>query len=41
MPEVFRVTYENGVRCYVNYGEEAARVDGVVVPGLEYVLEGV
>lgn len=41
MPEVFRVTYENGVRCYVNYGEEAARVDGVVVPGLDYVLEGV
>lgn len=41
MPEVFRVTYENGVRCYVNYGEEAARVDGVAVPGLDYVLEGV
>lgn len=35
------VTYDNGVKIYVNYAETDATVDGVAVPALSYVIGGV
>jgi hypothetical protein len=32
------VTYDNGVKIYVNYSENAATVDGVTVDGLSYAI---
>ena len=35
------VTYDNGVKIYVNYTETDATVDGVAVPALSYAIGGV
>lgn len=35
---VWRMTYSNGARVYVNYGEEPRVVDGVKVPGRDWLL---
>lgn len=35
------VTYDNGVKIYVNYAEADATVDGVAVPALSYAIGGV
>lgn len=32
------VTYEDGTRVYVNYGEEAAPADGITVPARDYMV---
>ncbi len=34
-----RVTYDNGVKIYVNYNSYDSTVDGVTVPGLNFVVE--
>lgn len=36
---VVRVTYDNGVSIYVNYNSFDSTVDGVTVPGLNFVAE--
>ena len=41
MDDVRKVTYDNGVIIYINYGEEAAQVDGMEVPALSYRMEGI
>lgn len=38
--EVRRITYDNGVVIYVNYGSKDATVDGVQIPALGYRMEG-
>ena len=35
---LYRVTYENGCRVYVNYTETAAGADGLTVPAEEYLV---
>lgn len=35
------VTYDNGVRLYINYSETEAAADGITVPALSYVAGGV
>lgn len=37
---VARVTYDGGVRIYVNYNDEDIAVDGLTVPARDYVVEG-
>ena len=37
--EVRVTTYEDGTRIYVNYGHEAAEVDGREVPARDYLIE--
>lgn len=37
---VWRTTYANGDRIYVNYADAPAAVDGVLVPAKEWVLHG-
>lgn len=37
-PELVKVTYENGVRIYVNYGQEDQNADGTTVPAMDFVL---
>lgn len=37
---VVRVSYDNGVRIYVNYGGEPATVDGQTVPAQDYLTVG-
>ena len=39
--DVRKVTYDNGVVIYINYGDEAKSVDGLEVPALSYRLEGI
>ena len=34
--DVVEVTYDNGVKVYVNYTEEAVTVDGVTIDGMSY-----
>lgn len=36
---VVRVRYDNGISIYVNYNSYDATVDGITVPGLNFVLE--
>ncbi|MBQ7636245.1 MAG: hypothetical protein IJS80_02940 [Lachnospiraceae bacterium] len=36
-----KITYDNGVSIYVNYGKNAADMDGITVNGLSYRVEGV
>lgn len=36
---VYRTTYSNGVSTYVNYGKNAATVDGVTVPALDWIVK--
>ncbi len=38
-PGIVRVTYDNGVKIYVNYNSDASTVDGVNVPGLDFAVE--
>ena len=38
-PGVVRVAYDNGVRIYVNYNAEGSSIEGVQVPGLDFVVE--
>lgn len=35
---VVRVTYDNGVKIYVNYNSDNREVDGVTVPGLDFTV---
>jgi len=35
---VFRVTYSNGAKMYVNYNDAPTIVDGVSIPGMDYAL---
>ena len=35
---LFRVTYSNGARMYVNYNHDPAEVDGVAVPAMDYLI---
>lgn len=37
---LFRVTYSNGAKLYVNYGSKAQTADGVSVPAMDYVVTG-
>ena len=39
--DVRKVTYDNGVTIYVNYGSKAVQVDGAEVPALSYRMEGI
>ncbi|MBQ7955204.1 MAG: hypothetical protein IJ282_05590 [Lachnospiraceae bacterium] len=39
--DVRKVTYDNGVIIYVNYGDEAQKADGETVPAGSYRLEGI
>lgn len=36
-----KITYSNGVKIYINYGNEVVTVDGVQVPACSYRMEGV
>ncbi len=36
---VYRTSYSNGAKVYVNYGEKPAQVDGVTVPALDWILK--
>ncbi len=36
---VVRVTYDNGAKIYVNYNSFDSTVDGITVPGLDFVVE--
>lgn len=38
--DVFVTTYENGARVYVNYGKEAATVDGITIPARGFFRQG-
>ena len=38
--DVVRVTYENGVRVYVNYRRADYTADGLTIPALGYLVEG-
>ena len=38
-PGVFRTTYSNGAKVYVNYNGHASSVDGVTVPALDWILK--
>ncbi len=38
--QVYATTYEDGTEIYVNYGEEAADVDGVTVPAMGFARKG-
>ena len=33
-----RVTYDNGVSVYVNYGAQEAEADGVTIPARDFVI---
>jgi hypothetical protein len=35
---VFRVTYSNGAKMYVNYNASPTIADGISIPGMDYVL---
>jgi len=35
-----KVTYDNGVIIYVNYGDEARTADGMEIPAMSYRMEG-
>ena len=35
---VYRTSYSNGAKVYVNYNEKPATVDGVTIPALDWVL---
>ena len=35
---LFRITYSNGARMYVNYAASVQTADGVTVPSMDYVL---
>ena len=37
--DAVRVTYSNGVKIYVNYGESSANVDGLTLPAMTYLLD--
>ncbi len=39
--DVRKVTYDNGVTIYINYGKEAVKADGVDIPALSYRMEGI
>ncbi len=39
--DVRKVSYDNGVVIYINYGDEAVQVDGLEVPALSYRMEGI
>jgi len=39
--DVRKVTYDNGVTIYINYGSKAVQVDGAEVPALSYRMEGI
>ena len=34
------VNYDNGVTIYINYGDEDAVTDGIVIPAKDYRTEG-
>ena len=38
--DVRRVTYSNGVSIYINYGDEAATINGKQIPAMSYEMEG-
>ena len=38
---VRKVTYDNGVVIYINYGEETQKADGLEIPAMSYRLEGI
>lgn len=35
---VFRITYENGTRVYVNYGADSEVIDGIKINAIDYVV---
>ena len=35
------VTYDNGVKLYINYNDTERKADNVTVPALSYVIGGV
>ena len=39
-PALRLVTYENGYNIAINYGEESAEIEGLVVPALGYICVG-
>ena len=38
---VRKVTYDNGVIIYINYGSETQKVDGMEIPAMSYRMEGI
>lgn len=38
---VRKVTYDNGVSIYINYGSETQKVDGMEIPAMSYRMEGI
>lgn len=38
-PGVFRTTYSNGAKVYVNYNDRPATVDDVTVPAQNWILK--
>jgi hypothetical protein len=35
---LFRVTYSNGAKIYVNYNGASAIAEGVTIPAMDYVV---
>ena len=38
---VRKITYDNGVSIYINYGSETQKVGGVEIPAMSYRMEGI
>lgn len=38
--DVVRLTYSDGSRTYINYGDSAAQADGQTIPAMDYVVIG-
>lgn len=38
--DVVRLTYGDGSRTYINYGDSAAQADGQTIPAMDYVVIG-
>lgn len=38
---VRKITYDNGVSIYINYGSETQKVDGMEIPAMSYRMEGI
>lgn len=38
---VRKITYDNGVTIYINYGSETQKADGMEIPAMSYRMEGI
>jgi hypothetical protein len=39
LPGVRRVRYDNGLTVYVNYNEQVVTIDGIQIPGLDFIIQ--